>query len=101
MIDAELLPLTRKVTRVTRVSSTMPERRLQKSDRIIIIGAGAFGLSTSLHLALRGYKKVKVFDRHDYGASKYDYRSGADSASSGMSDGASISAAKQVSPTCH
>ncbi|KAJ9606512.1 hypothetical protein H2200_009473 [Cladophialophora chaetospira] len=64
----------------------MPTRRLQKTDRIIIIGAGAFGLSTSLHLALRGYKNVIVFDRHDYEASKYDYRSGAESASSGMSD---------------
>lgn len=64
----------------------MPRRQLQKSDRIVVIGAGAFGLSTSLHLALRGYKSVTVFDRHDYEASRYDYRSGADSASSGRSD---------------
>jgi sarcosine oxidase / L-pipecolate oxidase len=63
----------------------MPNRQLQNTDRIIIIGAGAFGLSTSLHLALRGYKHVTVFDRHDYEVSQYDYRSGADSASSGTS----------------
>lgn len=64
----------------------MPRRQLQKSDRVVIIGAGVFGLSTSLHLALRGYKNVTVFDRHDFEVSKYDYRSGADSASSGASD---------------
>lgn len=63
----------------------MPGRQLQKTDRIVIIGAGVFGLSTSLQLALRGYKHVVVFDRHDYENSKYDYRSGADSASSGLS----------------
>lgn len=62
----------------------MPRRQLQKTDPVVIVGAGAFGLSTSLHLALRGYKNVNVFDRHDYEASKYDYRSGADSASSGL-----------------
>lgn len=62
----------------------MPRRQLQKTDPIVIIGAGAFGLSTSLHLALRGYKNVIVFDRHDYEASRYDYRAGADSASAGV-----------------
>lgn len=61
----------------------MPRRQLQKSDRIVIIGAGVFGLSTALHLALRGYKNVVVFDRHDYDVSQYDYRNGADSASAG------------------
>lgn len=61
----------------------MARRQLQKSDPIVVIGAGAFGLSTSLHLALRGYSNVTVFDRHDYEASKYSYTSGADSASSG------------------
>ena len=61
----------------------MPRPQLQHSDPIIIVGAGAFGLSTSLHLALRGYKNVTVFDRHDYEGSSYDYRSGAHSASSG------------------
>lgn len=61
----------------------MPGHQLGKSDPIVIVGAGAFGLSTSLHLAIRGYKNITVFDRHDYDVSKYDYRAGADSASSG------------------
>jgi sarcosine oxidase / L-pipecolate oxidase len=61
----------------------MPRKPIQKSDRIIIVGAGAFGLSTALHLALRDYKHITVLDKHDYDVSRYDYRSGADSASSG------------------
>jgi glycine/D-amino acid oxidase-like deaminating enzyme len=61
----------------------MGGRQLRHSDAIVIVGAGAFGLSTALHLALRGYKDVTVLDRHEYDNSGYDYRSGADSASSG------------------
>ena len=68
---------------ISYTRTIMTHRQLQKSDRIVIIGAGVFGLSTALHLALRGYTNVTVFDRHDYDVSKYDYRSGADSASSG------------------
>jgi sarcosine oxidase / L-pipecolate oxidase len=62
---------------------TMVGRQLKHTDAIVIVGAGAFGLSTALHLALRGYKNVTVLDRHEYDNSGYDYRSGADSASSG------------------
>lgn len=61
----------------------MSRYHLQHSDPIVIVGAGAFGLSTSLHLALRGFSSVTVLDKHDYVRSGYDYRSGADSASSG------------------
>jgi glycine/D-amino acid oxidase-like deaminating enzyme len=61
----------------------MSRNPIKKSDRIIIVGAGAFGLSTALHLALRDYNNITVLDRHDYDVSGYDYRSGADSASSG------------------
>ena len=61
----------------------MTRRVPQHFDPIVVVGAGAFGLSTSLHLAVRGYSDVTVLDRHDYDASNYDYRSGADSASSG------------------
>lgn len=36
----------------------------QKDDRIIIIGAGVFGLSTARELVLRGYKTITVLDRY-------------------------------------
>ncbi|CAG8323457.1 unnamed protein product [Penicillium nalgiovense] len=36
------------------------------SDSIIIVGAGAFGLSVALHLSLRGYTNVSVFAKDDY-----------------------------------
>ncbi|KAI1625467.1 putative sarcosine oxidase [Exophiala viscosa] len=55
---------------------------LQKTDAIIVVGAGIFGLSTALHLGLRGYKNVTVFDRQPYDDTKYEYTAGADSASS-------------------
>lgn len=38
---------------------------LQKSDPIIIVGAGAFGLSTALHLIRNGFTSVSVFDKDD------------------------------------
>ena len=54
------------------------------SDQIVIVGAGVFGLSTAIHLALRGYTNVKVFDTQPYEETKYDYSAGCDSASSDM-----------------
>ena len=54
---------------------------LKRDSPIIIVGAGAFGLSTALHLAERGYKKVTVFDKQPYDASLYSYFKGADAAS--------------------
>ncbi|GKT87430.1 LOW QUALITY PROTEIN: sarcosine oxidase [Colletotrichum tofieldiae] len=38
---------------------------INKSDPIIIVGAGAFGLSTAYHLSLAGYTDISVFDRHE------------------------------------
>ncbi|WYZ36877.1 hypothetical protein EsH8_II_000383 [Colletotrichum jinshuiense] len=38
---------------------------ISKSDPIIIVGAGAFGLSTAYHLSLAGYTDISVFDKHD------------------------------------
>ncbi|KAK4946562.1 hypothetical protein LTR10_014414 [Elasticomyces elasticus] len=60
----------------------MSPKPLQKTDAIIVVGAGIFGLSTALHLGLRGYKNVTVFDRQPYDETKYEYTAGADSASS-------------------
>jgi sarcosine oxidase / L-pipecolate oxidase len=62
----------------------MSRKQLKPLDKIIIVGAGAFGLSTALHLVLRGYKNVTVCDRHNYDTTRYDYLSGADSASSDL-----------------
>jgi sarcosine oxidase/L-pipecolate oxidase len=55
-----------------------------KTDAIIIVGAGVFGLSTALHLAQRGYSKVTVFDAQPYEATKYDYLCGSDAASADL-----------------
>ncbi|KAL4767062.1 FAD dependent oxidoreductase [Aspergillus nidulans var. acristatus] len=36
----------------------------RKTDSILVIGAGVFGLSTALELAKRGYTNITVLDRH-------------------------------------
>ncbi|KAL7944179.1 FAD dependent oxidoreductase [Trichoderma barbatum] len=53
-----------------------------KDSPIAIIGAGIFGLSTSIHLAQRGYKNITVFDKQPYHETLYSYFRGCDSASS-------------------
>src|ERR1700753_2834508 len=57
---------------------------LTKNDSIIIVGAGVFGLSTAIHLACRGYRKVSVFDAQPYEHTKYDYLAGSDAASADL-----------------
>ena len=37
--------------------------RVDKSEKVVIVGAGCFGLSTAYHLLKRGYKNVTVLDR--------------------------------------
>jgi sarcosine oxidase/L-pipecolate oxidase len=61
----------------------MPHRIPTKNEPIIIVGAGAFGLSTALHLARRGYTDVTVFDKQPYDKSLYSYFDGCDAASAG------------------
>lgn len=61
----------------------MTARSPNKNDPIIIVGAGAFGLSTALHLARRGYTDVTVFDKQPYDESLYSYFNGCDAASAG------------------
>ncbi|KUJ13712.1 FAD dependent oxidoreductase [Mollisia scopiformis] len=51
-------------------------------SRIAIVGAGAFGLSTALHLAKTGYRNVTVFDYQPYDINAYNSDEGCDSASS-------------------
>lgn len=61
----------------------MRSRIPAKNEPIIIVGAGAFGLSTALHLARRGYTDVTVFDKQPYDESLYSYFKGCDAASAG------------------
>jgi glycine/D-amino acid oxidase-like deaminating enzyme len=63
------------------MSSPVPN----KSDPIVIVGAGIFGLSTAIHLAKRGYEDVHVFDKQPYEQTLYSYLDGCDAASAGMS----------------
>lgn len=34
------------------------------SERVVIVGGGAFGLSTALELSARGFSDIVVLDRH-------------------------------------
>lgn len=51
------------------------------NSKIIIVGAGVFGLSTSLWLARAGYKNITVFDRCEFDKNNYDPSNGCDGAS--------------------
>ncbi|KAL7921840.1 FAD dependent oxidoreductase [Trichoderma austrokoningii] len=53
-----------------------------KDSPIIVVGAGIFGLSTSIHLAQRGYTNITVLDKQPYHETLYSYDAGCDSASS-------------------
>lgn len=46
-------------------------RQPSKHDSVIIVGAGAFGLSTALHLLQDGYTDVTVLERGDEIPSRY------------------------------
>jgi sarcosine oxidase/L-pipecolate oxidase len=50
-------------------------------SKIIIVGAGVFGLSTALHLAQRGYKDIHLFDKQPYDHNNYSCAEGCDAAS--------------------
>lgn len=51
------------------------------NSHIIIVGAGVFGLSTSLWLARAGYQNITVFDRCEFDKNNYDPSNGCDGAS--------------------
>lgn len=38
---------------------------IEKDSKILIVGAGVFGLSTGLALARQGYQNVKIVDREN------------------------------------
>lgn len=44
---------------------------ISKSDPVIIIGGGTFGLSTALHLTRNGYTNISVFEADDQIPSRY------------------------------
>lgn len=52
-----------------------------KDSKIIIVGAGVFGLSNALHLAQNGYTDITVYDRLDLIESKYSLLNGTDTLS--------------------
>ncbi len=58
---------------------------LQRDSKIVVIGAGVFGLSTSLWLARSGYTNITVFDRCDFDKSHYNPTEGCDGASADIS----------------
>lgn len=57
------------------------EPPLQHDSKIIIVGAGVFGLSTTLHLLKRGYTNIHIFDRQPFDQNHYAESSGAHGAS--------------------
>lgn len=54
---------------------------LNCDSKIVIIGAGVFGLSTTLHLLKRGYTNIHIFDRQPFDQNHYAESSGAHGAS--------------------
>ena len=46
----------------TRLAGRMD--RMEKDWNIVVVGAGVFGLTTALELALQGYRNVTILDRH-------------------------------------
>ena len=54
---------------------------ISHDSKIIIVGAGVFGLSTTLWLARAGYKNINVFDRCAFDVNHYNPLDGCDGAS--------------------
>lgn len=54
---------------------------MDKNSKILIVGAGIFGLSTALHLAKCGYTDVHLFDSQAYDKNGYERSEGATAAS--------------------
>ncbi|KAK5116545.1 hypothetical protein LTR85_009170 [Meristemomyces frigidus] len=54
---------------------------MNPNSKVIIVGAGVFGLSTALRLSKRGYRNIHIFDRQPYHNNGYSFLQGADAAS--------------------
>ena len=52
-----------------------------RNKKVIIVGAGVFGLSTALHLARRGYRDIHMCDPQPYHENSYACSLGCDAAS--------------------
>lgn len=57
---------------------------MKQDSKIIVLGAGVMGLSTTLSLLERDYTNVHLFDKRDYLSKKYSYFEGCDSPSSDL-----------------
>lgn len=55
--------------------------KVDLNKRIIIVGAGVFGLSSALHLSRNGYKDITLFDYQKYDTNGYFIAEGCDAAS--------------------
>ncbi len=76
-----LIPLIVSSISRTFVMSLTNDTEPNRSRRIIIVGAGVFGLSTALHLAQRGYSNVHIYDYQPYHENSYACSAGCDAAS--------------------
>ncbi|KND95189.1 L-pipecolate oxidase [Tolypocladium ophioglossoides CBS 100239] len=54
---------------------------LSQDSKIIVVGGGVFGLSTSLWLARAGYKNITIYDRCPFDKNFYNPSNGCDGAS--------------------
>lgn len=81
---------SRLVNDLTRTAKSPVVSRMEnqegytKDSKIIIVGAGVFGLSNALHLAKNGYKDITVYDRLDMNSNHYTFLEGADTASADL-----------------
>lgn len=52
-----------------------------KTQPILILGAGVFGLTSALHLARAGYTNIHLFDKQPFQFTNYSFAAGSDGAS--------------------
>jgi sarcosine oxidase / L-pipecolate oxidase len=69
---------------------------VDKDSKIIVVGGGVFGLSTSLWLARGGYRDITVFDRCQFDKNFYNPADGCDGASADLNKIFRISYAEKL-----